>query len=166
MTSLPIQLHDCNSSYDDPVALASCGAAKTAATAMNWNTVTDLQAFQPPAGIVYLNTLTDLKGCNLTSVRSSPATTENDIADVPNNTEHCALYCAHEKCDSAKSITKSIVLPFAPSAATCTISKPGARGMKSYRSLFSARFLSCLNGCTKHYKYFFLPLSCALKGSR
>ena len=137
MTSLPIQLHDCNSSYDDPVALASCGAAKTAATAMNWNTVTDLQAFQPPAGIVYLNTLTDLKGCNLTSVRSSPATTENDIADVPNNTEHCALYCAHEKCDSAKKYYQKHRSAIHQKCRNVHYLKPGARGMKKLPDHYS-----------------------------
>ena len=131
-SSFPIQLHGCDS-HDDPVSLSSCGAS----TSSDWSTVSDLASFEFPSNTVYINTLTDLTGCNLTTVRSLPVTTVNHITDVPANTAHCAMYCAHEQCGSAKAYYKKHRSQIHQKCHQVHYIKQGARGMMQLSDHYS-----------------------------
>ncbi len=65
------------------------------------NKIKDLNNFSPPNKILYINTLPkSYHVCNLTHDENGKAITVNYTKDI-NESDHCALYCAHKDCGSA-----------------------------------------------------------------
>jgi len=121
----PTKLH-CGSCEgdDDPTLLASD---------LSWdNIVHDLQNFSLTQHDhhVFLNTLPErYEVCNVDKFDGQRIPTVNDVADISSNQPSCYLYCAHEKCSSAKKYAKRHWDNLSDTCSSISYIKPGAKEM-------------------------------------
>lgn len=70
------------------------------------NKVKEIKNFNPPKNILYINTLPEpYYTCNLTGYNNKAVNTVNKPKDIQDS-ENCALYCAHKDCGSAMNYYK------------------------------------------------------------
>jgi uncharacterized protein YceK len=100
---------------------------------LQWTEVIhDMQQFQmpDPESTVFINTLPERYDvCNVMEVEGTGFMTVNDVADVPGGEPDCFLYCAHEKCASAKNYAKRYWEHLSDKCGSVNYIKSGAKGM-------------------------------------
>ena len=112
----------------------SCGVGESSNhDALQWTKVIhDMQQFQmpDPESTVFINTLPERYDvCNVMEVEGTGFVTVNDVADVPGGEPDCFLYCAHEKCASAKNYAKKYWNHLSDKCGSVNYVKSGAKGM-------------------------------------
>ena len=117
-----------------------------------YTTVGDLSTYRDNGSTVYINSLSDYTDCNLVNVQShpsvvSPVATINTAEELPGLVDHmdyfekprCAVYCAHEGCDSAKNFMKEHRETLEEHCSEVSYLKHGAKGMLQQPTVFALK---------------------------
>ena len=116
-----------------------------------YTTVGDLSTYRDNGSTVYINSLSgEYTKCNLVNVVQededfAPVPTINTAEELPGLIDHmdyfekprCAVYCAHEGCDSAKNFMKEHRETLEEHCSKVSYLKHGAKGMLQQPSVFA-----------------------------
>lgn len=117
-----------------------------------YTTVDDLSTYRDNGSTVYINSLSDYTDCNLVNVAQqdgdfAPVPTINTDEELPGLVDHmdyfekprCAVYCAHEGCDSAKNFMKEHRKTLEKHCSNVLYLKHGAKGMLEQPTVFALK---------------------------